>query len=530
LISESESTGIISTGSINIVFTVSMVFCVAIGAWGLIDPDGMTGTMLGFTNYLLNGASWYWLLICTGFLILSTYLAFGPYGKIRLGRDDEAPEFSTPSWIAMLFAGGMGSGLLFWGVAEPMYHYYSPPGEQGLTPEAARTALAITNLHWGLHAWAIYGVCALVIAYFCFRKDAPSMVSTPIFHLLRPILGDTITTWFARFSDIVVVLAVVFGLAGALAAGVLMTRAGMTEVFGTPADNTMSVVIIIVMAVAFITSASTGVDKGIKILSNINMALAVLLMLFVLFAGPTSFLFGVFVSSIGDYLGRLVDYSFRLFTYKEDLREWVHGWTLTYLIWWIAWGPFVGIFIARISRGRTIREFCMGVILIPTLFSMLWFAVFGGAGLYIELHGAGGLADIVFADVTQAFFTFLNYLPLARLLNVLAIALVFIFLVTSADSGTFVIAMMTTNGNLNPDTKTKVTWGVIITAITIGTLLSGSVTVAKAMAITGAIPFTFIVLFQLVGFFRALREETPPIPRYMQVRLYHAAREKEAAE
>jgi glycine betaine transporter len=514
----------------NVVLVVSMTLSAAIGVWGVVAPDQLAGMALGLTGAALDSLDWLYLLVCTLFLAISLFLAIGPYGAIKLGHDDDVPEFDTVSWIAMLFAGGMGSGLLFWGVAEPMYHYYSPPGEQGLTPEAARTALAITNLHWGLHAWAIYGVCALVIAYFCFRKDAPSMVSTPIVYSLRPILGDTLTTWFARFADIVAVLAVVFGLAGSLAAGVLMTRSGMTEVFGTPADNTMSVIIIVVMAVAFITSASTGVDKGIKILSNINMALAVLLMLFVLFAGPTSFLFGVFVSSIGDYLGRLVDYSFRLFTYKEDLREWVHGWTLTYLIWWIAWGPFVGIFIARISRGRTIREFCMGVILIPTLFSMLWFAVFGGAGLYIELHGAGGLADIVFADVTQAFFTFLNYLPLAGLLNVLAIALVFIFLVTSADSGTFVIAMMTTNGNLNPDTKTKVTWGVIITAITIGTLFSGSVTVAKAMAITGAIPFTFIVLFQLVGFFRALREETPPIPRYMQVRLYHAAREKEAAE
>ncbi len=504
----------------NVVLVVSMVLSAAIGIWGVIYPDQLAGLALGFTGAALENLDWLYLLACTMFLAIALFLAIGPYGGIKLGHDDDVPEFDTASWIAMLFAGGMGSGLLFWGVAEPMYHYYDPPGEVGLTPEAARTALAITNLHWGLHAWSIYGVCALVIAYFVFRKDAPSMVSTPIVYSLKPLLGARATGVFAKFADVLAVLAVIFGLAGSLSAGVLMTRAGMTEVFGTPADNTMSVIILVAMTAAFLTSACTGVDKGIKILSNLNMVLAILLMLIVLFAGPSTFLFGVFVSSIGDYFGRLIDYSFRLFTYKEDLRSWVHSWTLTYLIWWIAWGPFVGIFIARISRGRTIREFCIGVILVPTIFSMVWFATFGGAGLYIELHGSGGLADIVFADVTKALFVFLNYLPFAQILNVIAISLVFIFLVTSADSGTFVVSMMTTNGDLNPPVTTKLIWGLIIAAITVGTLFSGSITVAKAMAITGAIPFTFIVLFQLVGFFRALREETPPMPRYMRVRLY----------
>ncbi|MCB1883425.1 MAG: BCCT family transporter [Geminicoccaceae bacterium] len=504
----------------NVVLVVSMALSAAIGIWGVIFPDQLADMALGLTGAALDSLDWLYLLVCTMFLVISLFLAIGPYGGIKLGKDDDVPEFDTASWIAMLFAGGMGSGLLFWGVAEPMYHYYSPPGEVGQTPEAARTALAIVNLHWGLHAWSIYGICALVIAYFVFRKDQASMVSTPIIYSLKPLLGAKLTNGFGAFADIVAVLAVIFGLAGSLSSGVLMTRSGMTQVFGTPGTDTMSVIILVAMTAAFLTSACTGVDKGIKILSNLNMILAIALMLIVLFVGPTTFLFGVFVNSLGDYFGRLVDYSFRLFTYKEELRSWVHSWTLTYLIWWIAWGPFVGIFIARISRGRTIREFCIGVILVPTLFSMLWFAVFGGAGLYIEMHGAGGLSEVVFADVTKAFFVFLNYLPFSQILNVLAISLVFIFLVTSADSGTYVVAMMTTNGSLNPSTLTKLVWGLIIAAITVGTLFSGSITVAKAMAITGAIPFTFIVLFQLVGFFRALREETPPMPRYMRVRLY----------
>ena len=491
----------------NPVLIVSMALCAAIGIWGVLAPEQMSGAALAFTGFALGNLDWLFLAVCSLFLALSIFLAFGPYGSIKLGADDEEPEFDTVSWLSMLFAGGMGSGILFWGVAEPIYHFTSPPGQEGLTPAAARTAFAITNLHWGLHAWAIYAVCALVIGYFSFRRNAPTMVSTPIVHSLGPLLGKRATGSVAAISDIIGVMAVVFGMAGSLAMGTLMTRSGMSEVFGTPDNNTMSMIILAAMTVAFIISACTGVDKGIKILSNINMALAIAIMLFVIIVGPTTFIFGVFVTSIGDYLSQLVELSFRLFSFDDELREWTHGWTLTYLIWWIAWGPFVGIFIARISRGRTIREFCLGVILVPTVFSMLWFAVFGGAAIYLEMFGGGGLSELVFEDVSRALYAFFGYLPWTTILNTMVVLLVYIFLVTGADSGTFVIAMMTSNGDLNPSTKQKVTWGLIMAAITAGTLLSGSVEVAKAMAITGAIPYTFIVLVQLVGFLRALREE-----------------------
>ena len=492
----------------NVVLIVSVALSAIIGVWSVIAPDQVTGAAVALTSGALGYLDWMFMLVCTIFVLLSVYLALGKYGEIKLGRDDEEPEFSTPSWIAMLFAGGMGSGLLFWGVAEPMYHFYSPPGQEGLTTQAARTAFAITNLHWGFHAWAIYGVCALVIAYFVFRKGAPSMVSTPINYALQPLLGDKATRVISAVSDVVAVMAVVFGLAGSLGMGTIMVRSGLAEVFGTdPSSLTVAIGILIVMTIAFLLSACTGVDKGIKILSNINMVIAILIMLVVLFAGPTTFIFGAFVNSFGDYLSQFVLLSFRIFSYDDSLRGWTHGWTLTYLIWWIAWGPFVGIFIARISRGRTIREFVLGVVVIPTVFSMLWFAVFGGAAIYIEMFGSGGLAEIVFEDVSAALYAFFGYLPGTTILNVLAVILVFIFLVTSADSGTFVVSMMTTNGNLNPDTRTKLIWGIIMSAITFGVLVSGSVSVAKAMAITGAVPFTFIVLIQLVGFFRALRED-----------------------
>lgn len=502
-----------SGGRLNVVFAVSMAFCVGIGAWGLIDPDSMTGTMLGFTNYLLNGAAWYWLLICSGFLVLSTYLAFGPYGKIRLGRDDEEPEFSTPSWIAMLFAGGMGSGLLFWGVAEPVYHFRDPPGMVGGTAEAAREAMVITNLHWGLHAWAIYGVSALVIAYFTFRRGEKSMISTPILALFKGRSGPTI----GHVADILGVLAVVFGLAGSLAMGTLSVRSGLGFAYGAPETVTTSLMIMAALYVCYMLSATTGVDKGIKILSNLNMIIAIALMLMVLFAGPTAFILETFLNTIGEYFTRVITLSFRMFPY-EGLTGWMTGWTLTYLIWWIAWGPFIGIFVARISRGRTIREFCFGVIIVPTLFSMLWFAVFGGAGIYIELFGGGGLADVVFEDVSKALFTFFDYFPGTPVLNTMAVALVFIFLVTSADSGTFVLSMMTSDGNLNPPIAQKMVWGTLIAAITVGTILTQSVQVAKAMAIAGALPFSVILLLQVIGFMREIRRERTDRPRPIEAR------------
>jgi glycine betaine transporter len=499
--------------TLNRVFIISLIFVAAIGGWGLVDPEGMTGTALGFTDYMLQGVSWYWLLICTSFLLLAGYMAFGPYANVRLGRDDERPEFSTASWIAMLFAGGMGAGLLFWGVAEPVYHFKDPPGVPGGTPEAARLALVITNLHWGLHAWAIYGVCALVIAYFTFRRGQRSMISTPIRGLFTGrasgIIGDT--------ADVLGVLAVVFGLAGSLTMGTLQVRAGLDEVFGTGVDMNMALVILGTLFAAYMISATTGVDKGIKILSNINMVVALMLLVVVIVFGPTQFIFESFTDSIGRYLASLPTLAFGLFPF-ERLQSWTAGWTLTYLIWWLAWGPFVGIFIARISRGRTIREFCLGVILVPTIFSMLWFASFGGTAMYIDLFGGGGIAELVFEDVTKALFIFLTYFPLGEFLGVVAAMLIFIFLVTSADSGTFVLSMMTTNGNLNPPVTHKMVWGVLIAVLTVGTLVSQSVEVAKAMAITGALPFSVILLLQLVGFMREIRRERPARPRPIEAR------------
>ena len=493
----------------NIVMVVSMVLCAAIGIWGVVDPDGMTTAAQGLVNYSLTALDWFFLLLCTFFFVFMVAIGFSKYGNIKLGRDDEQPEFSTPSWVAMLFAAGMGSGLLFWGVAEPIYHFMSPPGIEGETPLAARQAFVITNFHWGLHAWSIYGCCALVIAYFAFRLGLPSMISTPIRVGFKNVFNKPTLKAVGSTADILAVIAVIFGLAGSLAMGTLMVRSGMHSVFGTDAtSNTISFAILAALTVSFLVSASTGVDKGIKILSNINMIVAIIILMVVLFGGPTAYLFQVFVNSIGDYLIQFIPISFKIYSYQPPASwNWFHGWTLTYLIWWLAWGPFVGIFIARISRGRTIREFVLFVVGVPTIVSMLWFAAFGGAAIHIELFGAGGLAEKVFADVSAALFAFFEYFPATGVLNFLTVCLIFIFLVTSADSGTFVISMMTSKGNLNPATTTKLTWGLIMAAITVGTLATGSVSVAKAMAITGAIPFTIIIILQMAGFVRVVRED-----------------------
>jgi len=488
-----------------LVFFVSVILCGAIGVWGIIAPDAMANAALGMTGFALKSLDWFFLLLCTGFLILSVYMAFGPFSHIRLGKDDERPEFSTLSWLAMLFAAGMGAGLIFWGVAEPIFHYVSPPGISGKTPEAARMAMIITNLHWGLHAWSIYAVCALVIAYFSFRKGVPSLISSPI----KAEFGCKHRGLWCHTADIIGVLAVIFGLAGSLTMGVLQVRAGLGEVFNVPATDTVSIIILCLMTAFFLISASTGINKGIKILSNINIAIAIVILLLIIFAGPTRFIMEIFITALGDYFSQLVSMSFKLYPYK-DLSSWTSGWTLTYLIWWLAWGPFVGIFIARISRGRTIREFIIGVVFIPTLFSILWFAAFGGTALYIEMFGGGGIAELVLEDVSKALFALFTWYPLSEILSILALVLIFIFLVTSADSGTFVVSMMTSNGDLDPSIKFKLVWGIIIGLITAGTLFSGSVAVAKAMAIAGAIPFSLILILQLIAFLRTIRREIIP--------------------
>ncbi|GIW80686.1 MAG: glycine/betaine ABC transporter permease [Gemmatales bacterium] len=488
-------------------FTVSLPFCALIAAIGIFWPDVFANAVSAYTNTVFRSLDWFYMLSVTGFLLVCLWLALGKYGKVKLGKPDDEPEFTTGSWLAMLFAAGMGVGLLFWGVAEPMIHFSAPPVGEAHTPQAAHQAMVITLLHWGLHAWGIYCIGALVLAYFHYRRGLPYLAGSPI----RGAFQGKWVEPVARIADLIAVLAVTFGVAGSLAMGVLQVQTGLHVAAGVPVTTSAAMVILILLFFSYMTSAATSLDKGIKILSNVNMATAIALMVFILFAGPTAFLLRGLVNTLGDYLASLFVFSFRLYPY-ENLADWMGSWTLTYFVWWIAWTPFVGIFVARISRGRTIREFVVGVILAPSLFSVIWFSVFGGTGIYEETHGGGGIARIVHEDVTTALFSLFDRLPLSEILTALALVLVYIFVVTSVDSATYVLGMLTSQGSMDPPTGRKLAWGIILAALGGVLVLSGNINVVRAGAISFALPLTLILLIQAGALIRALGEEQPADP------------------
>lgn len=387
---------------------------------------------------------WFYMSLILFFLGLSIGLAIGPHHGLILGSPDEKPEFSTPSWLAMLFAAGMGAGLLYWGVAEPLLHFTQAPGHTPGTPAAARQALVMTIFHWGIHGWAVYCIAALILAYFGFRRQEPYLPGAP----LRSTLTGTWVHSVAWLADLLAILAVALGVAGAIGIGILQLQSGLHTVAGISPDSPLvSVIILVLVVLSYMISAGTSLNQGIKILSNVNMALGIMVMLFIMVAGPTGILLRGFVSAVGDYVSSLFTLSFQLYPYQSTaVSNWFHSWTLTYFIWWIAWAPFVGVFVARISRGRTIRAFVIGVLLVPTAFTIFWFAIFGGMGLYEELFGSGGMGELVQQDISTALFSLFDRLPGSLLLSSVGLILVFIFVVTSVDSATFVLGMLTSQG------------------------------------------------------------------------------------
>jgi glycine betaine transporter len=482
-------------------FAVAMPTCVAVALTGIIWPETFSGAVSTFTETLFETLDWFFMGTVTGFLILAAWLALGRFGPIRLGRPEDEPEFSTGSWLAMLFAAGMGVGLLFWGVAEPMTHYASPPMGDPLSAEAARMAIVLTMLHWGFHAWAVYSIAAMVLAYFHYRLGTNFLAGAPIRAAFRGRWVGPV----ADLADLLAVLSVALGVAGSLAMGVLQLQTGLNIVAGTPDESSwFAIGLLVLLFVAFMASAATGLDKGIRILSNVNMALAIALMTFILLAGPTPFLLRCLITGLGDYLSALPALSFRLYPH-QDLGGWVGSWTLTYFIWWIAWAPFVGIFIARISRGRTIREFIAGVLVAPTGFSLVWFSVFGGMAIFEETKGAGGIASLVKEDLTSALFALLDRMPGSVILTLVALLLLFIFIVTSVDSATFVLGMLTCDGSMDPPRKKKFAWGITLAALGAALVISRSIEVVRSGAISFALPLTLILILQAAALVRALR-------------------------
>jgi choline/glycine/proline betaine transport protein len=501
--------------------TAPRVFWPAAGLIGafvvlaLVMPTRLGELLASANTNVVTDLGWYYILAVTGFVFFSLWIALAPTGQIVLGRPDETPQFSLASWFAMLFAAGMGIGLVFWGVAEPLNHFAAPPpGVDGGAAERARAAMDTTFLHWGLHAWAIYVIVGLAVAYAVHRKGRPVSIRWA----LEPLLGDRVKGFWGDVIDVLAIIGTIFGVATSLGFGVSQIGAGLSFLGAvqeaTPVVLTVLVAVITAIAVA---SVITGVDRGIKWLSNVNMVLAVALLLAVLLMGPTVFLLGDFVQQLGSYLQRFMGLSFRTLAFQGDEGQaWLSGWTTYYWGWWISWAPFVGVFIARISRGRTVREFVTGVLLVPSLVTFLWFAVMGGSALHREIFGDGGLIGEDGAIPTDtALFELLGGLPMSTLLSILVIVLVVVFFVTSADSGAFVVDMIASGGNPEPPVWSRAMWASLSGLVAIALLLAGGggLGALQTMAILVALPFSVVMVLMAAATAKALLGEHSRIVR-----------------
>ena len=474
----------------------------------LVAPEWTGELFSTLSSTVVGDLGWYYILIVSGFVAFAAWAAIGGTGRIVLGKDGEKPDYSLTAWFAMLFAAGMGIGLVFWGVAEPLSHYASPPPGTGDDPaEKARVATDITYLHWGLHAWGIYVIVGLAVAYAVHRKGRPVSIRWA----LEPLLGDRVRGALGDVIDIIAVVGTLFGVATSLGFGVSQVGSGLQFLGAVDEVGNALLVVLVVVITAFATiSVATGIDKGIKYLSNANMVIAGALMLFVLIAGPTVFLLGDFVSSVGSYVSNFFRLSFQTLSFEgEDGTSWVSGWTTFYWGWWMSWAPFVGVFIARISKGRTVREFVAGVLVVPTVVTFLWFAIFGGSGIYREIFGEGGLIGEEGVDTTAALFQLLDGFPLATVTSIVAIVLVVVFFVTSSDSGSYVVDMLSSGGNPNPPVWSRVMWAVLEGAVAVSLLLAGGggLGALQTAAILLALPFSLVMIGMVLSLFRALLRE-----------------------
>ena len=492
----------------NPLLLAALTFTGAMALWGILDTQGLADFAGAVVNRMFRSRGWFIMLSVSAMLLVSVWLAFSRYGRIKLGRDDDEPEFSTVSWLSMLFAAGMGVGLLFWGAAEPITHFLLI---RDYVPEntAAGYALFVTNFHWGLHAWAIYAVTALAIAYFSFRKGCPTLISAPIRYTLGSAPWVRVTGWL---SDLLAIYAIAIGLGGSVAMGVFQVQSGIESLFSSEKTGLgMTMAIFAVLCLSYILPLTVDLSRGMARLSNTAMAIAGGLVAFVLLTGPTGFLMSGITEAIGGYIAGVLPHGFRTFTFfDERVTDWFSAWTLTYMVWWLAWAPFVGVFIARISKGRTIREFILGVVIVPTIFSILWFGVFGGMGFFEALRTDTPVVEVVKSDVGNTTFFLLDLLPLSILTTTATIVAAFLFIVTSVVSAAWVLAMFSTGGDLDPSTKVKLIWGVILGALGLVMILSGSIDAVKSIIALGALPFVFIVLLLVMCLLKTLKKEAIP--------------------
>jgi choline/glycine/proline betaine transport protein len=494
------------------VFVPAAVLLVGFVAVALAAPDWLGSLLSAANTSVVTDLGWYYVLLVTGFVAFSAWAMFSPVGNVTLGRDDEEPEFGLKSWFSMLFAAGMGIGLVFWGVAEPLNHFSSPPpGTPEGTAAAARGAFDITFLHWGLHAWAIYVVVGLAIAYAVHRKGRPVSIRWA----LEPVLGKRVDGFWGDAIDVIAVVGTLFGVATSLGFGVTQVGAGLSYL-GVVEEATTPLLVVLIVAITGVALASvlSGVDKGIKWLSNINMGLAALLVGLVLLLGPTVFLLSDFVQQIGSYLQNFLRLSFNTYSFQGEAGEsFLSSWTTYYWGWWMSWAPFVGVFIARISRGRTVRQFVAGVLLVPTLVTFLWFSAMGGTALYREIFGGGGLVGEEGVSTNMALFQMLDGLPLGTLLSIIALFLIVVFFVTSSDSGSFVVDMIASGGDPNPPRWSRAFWASLEGVIAAALLIAGGLAALQTMAILVALPFSIVMVLMVVATVKVLNGEHRAVKR-----------------
>ncbi|MDQ0271906.1 BCCT family transporter [Cytobacillus purgationiresistens] len=465
---------------------------------GAAAPRAMEQYTAAIQSAITSTFGWYYLIIVSIFVCVCLFLIVSPFGNLKLGKADEEPEYNYPTWFALLFSAGMGTGLLFWGTAEPISHFaiQSPTGDTG-TSQAAMDALRYVFFHWGIHGWSVYVLIALCLAFFNYRRGGDGSISSTLSPLMNTdgVIGKLI--------DVVAIIATVTGIATTLGFGATQINGGISYVWDIPNSFLIQLIIIVIITAVFLISATTGINKGIRILSNVNMVLALILLAFFIIFGSTVYSLNLFTDTIGKYIQRLPEMSFRLSPMNSTNREWINDWTIFYWAWWMAWSPYVGTFIARVSRGRTIREFTIGVLIVPTLVTFIWFAFLGGTAIDMQMSG---VTDLSIMDTEQMLFAVLEQMPLSFVISILSIILIAIFFITSGDSATVVLGMQSVKGTLNPSTRNKLIWGVLLSATATVLLYSGGLQALQNTMIIAAFPFSFVMILMTIALIKELRQ------------------------
>ncbi|MET9540964.1 BCCT family transporter [Streptomyces sp. NPDC006553] len=487
------------------VIGIGMAAVVAVVAWATLGEDSFDRASSSALRWVLDNFAWLFVVAADTFLVLCVVIALSRFGRIRLGADDSEPEFTNVAWIAMMFSAGMGIGLMFYGVGEPLTHFLAPPPATGVpagTGAAARTALEYSFFHWTLTPWAIYGIAGLALAYAGFRKGRGNRLSSAFV----PLIGShRAGSWQGRAIDLLAVFATVFGTATSLGLGALQVSEGLNLTMGVEDSTATQLIIIVSLSAAFVVSAFSGLHKGVKWLSTMNIVLAGCLMLFVFLLGPTVYILDTIPASVGGYLHQLLPMATRTGAFTD--RKWLGAWTIFYWAWWLSWAPFVGTFIARISRGRTIREFLVGVLLVPSGATVVWFCVMGGTAIRLESTGAADLATTMKDGAEASLFAMLEALPIGTVTSVIAMILVMTYFITSADSASLVMGSLTSRGSLNPPTWLVVAWGVLMAAVAAVLLVVGGLSSLQTATILVALPFVVVMLVLCWALLKELRED-----------------------